>query len=925
MTDIIYSATVDAKGALINLDLIGKKIEKVAKEGTKDFNQINKSASAGFDQISKSASASGIQIGAVAGIVSSLTTKFIELGQRMVAALSQGIKESIGLASELETTEAIFTGILQGNEPAAVAALQHIREESRKLGIDLTETSRAFLPFVASLEELDRVNRISAALAISQPEQGQLGARIALQEALSGNVQSLVRRFEIPKQLGKELARALDEGGVVEFLDVFEGIMKRLGRNVENLTDTFQFSFGRAAESGKQLQTAFAIPLLDELKSQFDDLNKTVAENFDDYTLIADTFGRVAANVAEILGTGLNDFLANLDTEQVTQIAEKFFDISEDARLLIETMTGANFPQSFIDGVESFADGLDKALNKVIDLNLQSQAGASKAAAEFQVWSDEMDRLYGKGTLAAEGMKQLIGIPGAIQAKNALAQYSGDAEDAALATASLAAGQEAYDKVLSDGKKAIEDSNKVKEENRKKTDDLAKAQKEGTGAAIGLTNAQIALNKAEADLATLTGDAEEAQIKINEAMADLEKDNDRKLEDIDIAAERKRLDIQIEFAQKREDAARNNLQKLADIRRKNQQDIADAATDLERKEEDIARKFAEERIDLEREQRQSRLDIETSFREKLEDIQKESAFDLDEAERTRDAVAFLRIIRQQQQQVSKAQTDRQREIDELQVQGERKKEELRIQQQREIEEAHIANERKLEDLRLNLERQIEAQNIAYAQQLEDLAIGETRKNEEAARARERDIEDAKLAYDRKLADLEESLAAELALIEEFGAQKLALLQEIADQEAAIAGESSGPSQTAGRPAGFGPNPGTITGHEGPAPSYTGGASAGFGSNPGTIGRAFGGLVNAGQSYPVGERGPELFTPNANGRIIPNNALLMPSMTPKSVVNNISRTNAPAVNFPVGDASLFNDPIFVAKLRNVILTAIDGVS
>jgi len=63
------------------------------------------------------------------------------------------------------------------------------------------------------------------------------------------------------------------------------------------------------------------------------------------------------------------------------------------------------------------------------------------------------------------------------------------------------------------------------------------------------------------------------------------------------------------------------------------------------------------------------------------------------------------------------------------------------------------------------------------------------------------------------------------------------------------------------------------------------------------------------------------------RIIPNSALVMPSMTPKSVINNISsnRTNAPAVNFPVGDASLFNDPIFVAKLQNYILSMMDGMN
>ena len=37
-------------------------------------------------------------------------------------------------------------------------------------------------------------------------------------------------------------------------------------------------------------------------------------------------------------------------------------------------------------------------------------------------------------------------------------------------------------------------------------------------------------------------------------------------------------------------------------------------------------------------------------------------------------------------------------------------------------------------------------------------------------------------------------------------------------------------------------------------------------------RASGGPVYAGQQYMVGERGPELFVPNTNGTIVPNNSL-----------------------------------------------------
>ena len=38
------------------------------------------------------------------------------------------------------------------------------------------------------------------------------------------------------------------------------------------------------------------------------------------------------------------------------------------------------------------------------------------------------------------------------------------------------------------------------------------------------------------------------------------------------------------------------------------------------------------------------------------------------------------------------------------------------------------------------------------------------------------------------------------------------------------------------------------------------------------GKALGGAVGAGRPYMVGERGPELFVPGAQGNIVPNNAM-----------------------------------------------------
>lgn len=63
-----------------------------------------------------------------------------------------------------------------------------------------------------------------------------------------------------------------------------------------------------------------------------------------------------------------------------------------------------------------------------------------------------------------------------------------------------------------------------------------------------------------------------------------------------------------------------------------------------------------------------------------------------------------------------------------------------------------------------------------------------------------------------------------------------------------------------------------------------GGGGGFGTGGSTrFGRAFGGPVTAGTSYPVGERGMEWFVPQTNGRIVPNQAGMMAPQVSVTVV------------------------------------------
>jgi len=108
MATIQHQVTLDDKQYLAALQRIDKNIDKIASDGAK-----------AFDSVQKSANLSGVQIGAIAGIVSSLTTAFIQMGQQAVDALIDIGEKSIETALEIDTLKARLRGIFDGSQEAA--------------------------------------------------------------------------------------------------------------------------------------------------------------------------------------------------------------------------------------------------------------------------------------------------------------------------------------------------------------------------------------------------------------------------------------------------------------------------------------------------------------------------------------------------------------------------------------------------------------------------------------------------------------------------------------------------------------------------------------------------------------------------------------------------------------------------------------
>lgn len=853
---------VDDSQVIRAMENIEDAIDDMAKEASKDFERLidslddisgharrsadtlelmDKQGGRGFNNVGRSARASGVRIGAVAGIVASLTSKLIDLGQEGVRAFSELIKESVRAAQVLETTGASLVGIFEGNEEAALAALGRIREESIRLGVDISELAPAFLPRLENLDQFARVAELAAGLARIDPAQGAPGARIALQEALSGELLTLRRRFEIDI---RPIQQAQEELGEMEGLLVgLQNVLAARGQDFETLGDTAAFTFGQTRTLAEDAQKTFGEPILDALKEDFQALNDFILENKDSIDIIAGALGDVIADIADLTGDQLLGFVEDLDFDAIQQIILDIQDLID----IIEALRQVNEINPF----RQLSDGIGETLPDLFDLET-----AMKAVIQLM---GLINAAAAAGIEAVTGYFEIVG--GIASGDISFGQLSEEWDRLGESVRGAARDE------LSEASSIIEDLNTRLEENEQRLRDRIQAQKEDSEEGLAAADSILAQKQALEEEAKAAEEAAEAQEKINEAREKFDIGKERAEFDLLLDQQRKALDAEIEFAQKREDIARKNEQAIADIRRKNAQRIIDAATDLQRDEEDIARDQARRIEDLEEESAKKRTEIETNYRRELERIR--FAFDAQEAIRANDTIAFLRIQRRKDFELEQAKQQREEEVQDAEQSAVERREELQKQLEREIEDARIANQRKLEDLRIALQRDFEEQQINYQSEIEQQQIAEQRKREELQRSFQQQREDFNRHWERKLQDLQRNLQKELEIIRQFEQRKAAIQRsrrveagrqtadEALRQRALNVAKSKGRDDLISRI------------QDASRDELTEILKQLIGDRGRIGGRQFGGYTPAGIDFLVGERGPEVLRLPVAGEIIPN--------------------------------------------------------
>lgn len=902
--------SVDAAGDKI-IDVLGR-IEKEAKETNRalkgTFKGVRAEAAKGFELFGG---------GGLGGATTALIEKFIELGQVAAEAFLDIAVGAVELNSNLEQATVTFANVFGSTEDAE-AFVSFLRQTSTELGVSTDAAigfAKSLVPDTQSQEQFNELLRVGATIARDAGKSLD-EVRFSFEEAISGQFESLKGSLGVTgDQIRKIKELAPDLGIVPALIQVLDERFEKSGVQLETFADTFDATVDRATSRAQDLQASLGVPIFEELKEQVSGLGEILAENADDFALIAEQIGAIAAEFVKLGGENIREFLESLDTDEILDFLLEIQNAVEAGKLFVTEFL--NFSsvlfeiQSSISPINILLDAFGVNLEDVVE-----QAGGITGIliSLAEVLARAEGAWKGMTTTIIEFIEALLTANQVIIAF-AVGDFTGGVELATQAVNKFSNAFEEGQKVgvasFAEFQKRLEETNKAMGENTQAAKDRKAAMEEAKNTTVDFTNtllgqrqAEEALAKAQqeaadalSEISDLEEDAAEKRTKIADDLAD-------KLANIELDTGRKRLDAARDASRKREDIARNSAQNIENIRRKNADAIEDAQIGLGRKEKDLAKKQADDRANLEKDSANKRADIERDFQRELADIQSTFEESATEAIRERDAVAFLRAQEKRDKEVQEAEAGRTESIDDLQQETESRRQELAQRQADERAQLEEENARKLEDLALRLERELEAEATKTEQALEAARIAEERKSEDINLQEQRRIEDAQAAADEKLANLEQSTEKEKAAVlegldEQVRAQveaeldKTKAAQDGSQERIKIAKEEARAIQQA-------------------ISQTTRGGRTGAGGRPRIGGalRQFGGPVTRGQRVKVGEAGielfqgqqrdallgiggPEIFFPPSSGNIVSNDQLIR-NIMPQEIgnagtVQNIERT------------------------------------
>ncbi|GIK37601.1 MAG: hypothetical protein BroJett011_14340 [Chloroflexota bacterium] len=880
-TDYELKAELDDSQVLAALERIEQKVDGLAKETDSQLGGLGEGLGSAADEGVKLAAV----MGGVAGVVSTVTTKVIDLAGQVESTMDMMGQLAVTNNAQFETYETKFKTLL-GSAEAAQGRIQELAEFADKTPFELPQVVQASLllqnfggDLLATGESLTQIGDMAAATGGDFGNMAVWVGRLykALQDGSPfGEVAQRFREMGLQTGDAMQKMEAMQKAGedgnkiweyfITTVASKYKGQMKDLAETYTGLMSTLSDTENKLIREGGK-------PFFDEIKAQTEELLAYLTDHEADLIAIAQPIGDIMASIAGAQGEAklgvIEQIVENKDA--IIEGLDGIYDFVQQMKLLVgvfvdwttavggggtaatktfyewfnklpepaQNLLGTLFPLvGTIDAVGNAFSGNTGILQGLTDMLAQSQAGYEGI---FAMLSKSMDVL----SLTAQSLQ--AAWEGDFAASNELAKKAQEAWDQIWS-----AGQQAVRQSYQNYLKEREETQKAIEEN----DDRWRQWQDQRKTKIEAPEKETP----EGPTGPSEADYEAAQQKVAKKMEEEEEKHRENLEKIDIESERRRYDMLEDFAERRLNLELKNQDRIEDIWQKFRDAVEDENIGFDESQQDLSIKQAQARIDFERSVAQRRVDIETNYRQTLRDIRQRFEQDAEEYERNRDAVGYLRLMRQRDHDLASAQQARTDRLDREQIANERAREEMQIQQQREIEADQRLHQRKLQQLQQRLNRELEANERRYERELEQQNLYEQRKNADYDKWLHRKQEDEDRANRQRLAKLQEALAKELELISTYTARVTQLaIQRRMELDKTL--DSLKDQQ------------------------YAQGRTVVLG------GRAEGGPVSSLTPYVVGERGPELFVPATNGFIVPNDKLMYspPSPVPGGVSSLINET------------------------------------
>ncbi|CEH29465.1 hypothetical protein AM501_06675 [Aneurinibacillus migulanus] len=299
-------------------------MSKFTSEGrayTSFFERFNKNVATAKSNVS------GLH-GTVVGLAGAYAT--VEGGKKLFDA-------TIGSAAKQEYSR-ITVGALMNNSKKTDELFSIMKQQGLDSAMfsvqDFIDSSKTYIPFTKDIGQLERLTQLTERLALSNPMQGMEGASFAIREAMSGDMVSLVERFNLPRKWANDLKGKSGQ----EFISAFDNLLNRMGYTdalKQQVADESGLAkYAQVSEKVSQMFTDMGVDGLNKAKPMLDRIDKMLSDGrFKWFQKMGSDLISDAVSATERAVVAFDKYMQHIQSDKTWEklsIGDKLIRITED-------------------------------------------------------------------------------------------------------------------------------------------------------------------------------------------------------------------------------------------------------------------------------------------------------------------------------------------------------------------------------------------------------------------------------------------------------------------------------------------------------------------------------------------------------------------------------------------------------------------